>query len=320
LTVQTHTLPPYLGSAEGTIQAHSEAALGRLIERFLDFYAAQLFNPHWGEQVVINPDNTLRISMTCQGLDRAQPASIWAPFFSWVKADRELTIKTDLGAGSGPAQHWWDPVYRKSRGSTSMISDPRPGVPEFHAWWNGDQDQVGAVLYGYESLWLPSRLLQKDQRNRLARALFAASRLQTVELHFNKGLAGAPAEAVAAAKNTATNPSVLDAFALAIIADGGPPAFAGLPHSSLDVAGGREKAKAIARAMSELRSLAPDAGAYVSESNYFDPVWQKSFWGANYPRLRAAKAKYDPQGLFCVHHGVGSDEWSADGFTRVRAR
>ncbi len=40
-----------------------------------------------------------------------------------------------------------------------------------------------------------------------------------MELHFNKGLAGAPAEAIAAARNTATNPAMLDAFALAIIAE-----------------------------------------------------------------------------------------------------
>jgi hypothetical protein len=28
------------------------------------------------------------------------------------------------------------------------------------------------------------------------------------------------------------------------------------------------------------------------------------------------KKKYDPNGLFFVHHGVGSEEWSADGFVR----
>jgi hypothetical protein len=33
-------------------------------------------------------------------------------------------------------------------------------------------------------------------------------------------------------------------------------------------------------------------------------------------KLRAVKTKYDPGGLFIVHHGVGSEDWSADGFQR----
>ena len=38
------------------------------------------------------------------------------------------------------------------------------------------------------------------------------------------------------------------------------------------------------------------------------PVFAVSGW---------MKRKYDPEGLFFVHHGVGSDEWSADGFERL---
>jgi len=69
-----------------------------------------------------------------------------------------------------------------------------------------------------------------------------------------------------------------------------------------------------------LEALAPHGGAYVSESNYFDKDWQRSYWGKNYGRLQSVKAKYDPDGLFFVHHGVGSEEWSADGFIRRKAR
>jgi FAD/FMN-containing dehydrogenase len=69
--------------------------------------------------------------------------------------------------------------------------------------------------------------------------------------------------------------------------------------------------------MDALLRVAPDAGSYVSESDYFEPNWQASFWGRNYPRLAAAKRTYDPSGLFFVHHGVGSEAWSADGFTPV---
>ena len=66
--------------------------------------------------------------------------------------------------------------------------------------------------------------------------------------------------------------------------------------------------------------LASDAGSYVSEAGFFDPEWRRRYWGPNYRRLSAVKKKYDPDGLFVVHHGVGSEEWSADGFTRLSAR
>jgi hypothetical protein len=32
--------------------------------------------------------------------------------------------------------------------------------------------------------------------------------------------------------------------------------------------------------------------------------------------LAGVKQKYDPDGLFFVHHGVGSERWSEDGFAR----
>jgi hypothetical protein len=69
--------------------------------------------------------------------------------------------------------------------------------------------------------------------------------------------------------------------------------------------------------MRELRALVPNAGSYVSESNFFEPDWARAYWGANYPRLLRVKARYDPDGLFIVHHGVGSERWSPDGFTRT---
>ena len=72
--------------------------------------------------------------------------------------------------------------------------------------------------------------------------------------------------------------------------------------------------------MARLRKLAPDAGSYVAESNFFEPDWQRSYWGENYARLLAVKSRYDPGGLFFVHHGVGSETWSADGFTPVRGQ
>jgi hypothetical protein len=133
----------------------------------------------------------------------------------------------------------------------------------------------------------------------------------------NKGLAGGPPEALAAARQTATNPAVVDAFTLVIIADGEGPAYPGLARPALDLAAAHEDAPDIDLAAAELRKIVPNAGSYVSESNYFNRSWQNAYWGENYSRLRAIKRKYDPDGLFFVHHGVGSEDWSADGFTRL---
>jgi FAD/FMN-containing dehydrogenase len=315
LTLRTHDLPEHFGSAWAEIKAPDDAAFRRLLMRFVDFYADNLLNPHWGEQVAIHSDNTLEISMVCQGLDTDQIKAAWQPFFDWVNASpHDFTIADARGARAVKAQDWW-----KIEGNDSMIPDRRQGAPRHHGWWQGDQDQVGAYIHGFDSAWLPASLLRKDQQPRLVDALFAGSRHKKIGLHFNKGLAGATAEAIAAARETATNPAVCEAFALAIIADGGASAFPGIPHSAIDLETAHADAHAIDQAIAALRAVAPGAGSYVSESNYFNADWQRAFWGDHYARLRKVKQRYDPDGLFFVRHGVGSEEWSDDGFTRLES-
>ncbi len=41
---------------------------------------------------------------------------------------------------------------------------------------------------------------------------------------------------------------------------------------------------------------------------------QSAFWSNNCLLLRAIDHKYRPDGCFFLHHGVGSEDWSADGF------
>ncbi len=313
LTLRTHPLPEFFGAAWGKLRARSEEGFRRLLTRFFEFYAASLFNPHWGEQVRIGPDHTFEISMVCQGLDPKQSVQVWQPFFDWINASaRELTLMDKPGAGAKPARQWWDLA-----GNRSMIQDKRTGAPAHHGWWEGDQEQVGAFLHGYDSLWLPAALLEPADRPRLIEALLLGSRSQEIELHFNKGLAGAPASAIAATLDTATNPAVTGAFALAIIANGEGPLYPGMERAAIDAAAAHADARAVDQASAPLRRLVPEAGSYLSESNYFNAGWQQAFWGKNYGRLRATKDHYDPDGLFVVHHGVGSEEWSADGFARL---
>ncbi len=317
VTLRTLELPAFIGVVNATIKVPSDTAFRRLISQFISFYHDSLFNPHWGETVAFRQDNTLAVTMLFQGLDKQQAENVWQPFLEWVAGSPlEFSLAAAPTIVSLPARKHWDAEFLRKNLPGLVFADQRSGAPETHVWWASNQGEVGKFWHGYESLWLPASLLEKEQQQSLADAIFGSSRHWTVALHFNKGLAGAPTDAVAAAKDTAMNPAVVDAFALAIIGGGGPPAYPGIPGHEPDLAVARKHAAKIASSMAELRKIAPDAGSYVAESNFFQQSWQQSFWGTNYPRLRAVKATYDPAGLFFVHHGVGSEEWSADGFTR----
>ena len=308
LTLRLHELPAFLGGASFKVKASSDTSFRRLIREFVRFYRESLFNEHWGEQAHMNPDNSLGINMVCQGLDREQARQSWQQFLDWIaKSPRDYSLEEDPRIGIMPARAWWDVAWRKAQGHTSLVSDPRPSASPTNAWWRGDGDQTGMIIEGYESLWLPASFLEDNSIERLADALFASSRYWVVELHFNKGLAGAAPAAIEAARDTAMNPAVLNAFALAIIAGGQKPAYPGIPGHKPDLVTGRKNQFSINRGMSELRAIAPNGGSYVSESNYFEKNWQESYWGANYQRLLSIKEKYDPTGLFRVHNGAGSE-------------
>jgi FAD/FMN-containing dehydrogenase len=318
LTLRTRELPTTFGAVFGTIRAASDTAFRDVVGRTLTFYADKLFNPHWGEQIAFGKDNTVRVSMVFQGIEQAEAENVWAPFTSALAAStKDFSFESPLSFFAVPAQHFWDAEYlRKIPGLTRQ--DDRPGAPPENIFYVGDSGQVGFFIHGYKSAWLPQSLLQNSERQKLADAVFAASRHWQVNFHFNKGLAGAAAEEIEAARNTAMNPAVLDAFALVILAGHGPPAFPDIPGHEPDVAVARGNAQLIARAFDALSTVAPGAGAYLSEADFFDPDWKASYWGANFDRLAAIKKRYDPEGLFFTHHGVGSDEWSADGFTRLQ--
>jgi len=318
LTLRVHPLPESFGAVNIDIQAASPAAYRKLIGMILEFYGTSLMNPHWGEQIRLRPDNMLKIAMVFQGLSRSQAQQVWQPLLDAVEAQPdEFNIEfAPLKIVATSARDFWAPTPLKSL-LGFIKHDDRPGAPEENVFWPGDQHQAGQVLHGYQSTWLSAALLKDDRRTALVEALFAASRHWSVSLHVNKALAGAPAEAIAAARDTAMNPAVLDAFALVICGASGPMAYPGFAGREPDATLARRQSRAIDRAMDPLRRLSPDSGSYVSESNFFETDWQRAFWGSNYQRLLAVKQRFDPQGLFFVHHGVGSEAWSADGFERT---
>jgi FAD binding domain len=256
LTLRTHELPEFFGATNMAVTAASDAAFRRLMGHLIRFYSEALFNPHWGEQISFRPGNVVMIAMLYQGLSQQQAEMTWRPFLDWVAASPQ-EFKMTLGPtiAAVPARQFWNPEVLKTVPGL-VLTDDRPGAPASNIFYASNMGEAGQVLHGYQSAWLPASLLGADQQQRFADALFAASRHWSVTLHVNKGLAGAPSGAIAAARDTATNPLVLDAFALLISAAQGSPAYPGLPGREPDVPAARRNAEAIGKAMSEIESAA----------------------------------------------------------------
>lgn len=315
LTLATHPLPDTVGPVNLTLRAKSDDAFRKLIARFVDLYATNLCNPHFGEQVRIRSDNQLQVHMVFQGIGKDDARAAFKPLLDFVEANAaDYDGLSSLEIASVPAKYFWNGWLYRIFARSAVNFDSRSGAPWTDYWWKGDGEQVGLFWHAYTSAWLPSSLLKAENQSRMVDALFNASRQWGVGLHFNKGLFGAPPDAIEASRNTATHPDVLDAFALAIVAAGGPPVFDGLPGPN--VATAKDHREHVYAAMSALRAAAPDTGAYVNECDYFQSDWQQRLWGANYPRLLEIKRRYDPDGMFYVHHGVGSEDWTDDGFAR----
>ena len=315
VTLATHPLPSFFGAVNGTITASDDASFHELLERFVVFYRESLSNEHWGEQVSIRSKNALDLSLVFEGMTAKEAERVWQPFRDWIaRKSPSLTMKA--GFFDIPGERMWD--YRSlSKIPDTIKPDERTTEsPNPLWWWTDDAGQVSIYWYAYTSRWIPAALFADTSVKRLAAALFDASRHWTVGLHFNKAQAGASAEAVRRGRETSMNPVVFRAAALAIVASG-EPRFPGLPGHEPDRATAEKASTKVHAAMQVLRDLTPDTGSYVNETDWFEPDWQQSFWGENYPKLLAIKQKYDPDGLFYCHHCVGSEAWSSDGMCRV---
>jgi FAD/FMN-containing dehydrogenase len=315
--LRTRELPGIFGHVSCELRAPSDEAYRRLVDDFIAFYAEHLFNPHWGELVTLHPGRGLSIGMNWQGLTEDDVKAMWQTFFDRVASRGECTMTPPVVI-SGPGRYRWDAAALDRFAPGAVLHDDRPNAPPENVFWSANLAEAGHVLQGFESVWLPADLLQPRARSRLVASLATAATHWTVELHFQKGLAGAPAEEIAAARDTPMNPAVCDAFTLAIMASEGPPAFPEIAGHMPDVGAAERNASRIALATAELRQLTTAPGAYVAESGYFQSDWANAYWGReNYGRLLEVKRRYDPDELFFVRHGVGSEAWSGDGFTRT---
>jgi FAD/FMN-containing dehydrogenase len=304
LTLKTHPLPSTIGVVVFEIQAKDETSWRELTRRIIAFYADHLFNPTWGEQIRFSPGRRLSVTMLCHGLSQDNIVRTWAPFVDWARSRTDAyTFKGDPLFLALPARAFWDPTTLLKLPGVVM-QDDRPGAPAENIYWASNRGEAGQVLHAYQSAWLPNALLTPDRRSRLADAFAEAGNIWSITLHTNKGLGGGSAEAIASTRETATNPEVLDSFALVICAGEEEPAWPGIPGHEPKVAEGRRDAAEVTRAMAQIYKLVPNAGAYMSECDYFLRDWKRGHWGANYPRLAEVKRRYDPAWLFRGHHCV----------------
>ena len=247
---------------------------------------------------------------------------MWQPFLDAIDAAPKdlrstfspLKIVVDLGAHVLVA----DP--RQAHARLHQAATTAPARPRRNVFWPGDQGQAGQLLHGYDSAWLPASLLGAGRRAALADALFAATGTAASVAPSQQG-PGRRAPRRSPRRGTPPPiPAVLDAFALADPGRGRRrrriPAWpATSPTSTL--ARQRRPGDRPGAPPSCGRSR-PEPAAYVSESNYFEPRLAARVLGrCELARLRRSRRRYDPEGLFFIHHGPGSERWSADGFTRT---
>jgi len=304
MTMMTHPLPKVFGWINGEITAKSDAAFKQLIERFLGFYRISLSDEHWGEQVSVNRRNQLRLSLSFEGMTSEEAQRLWKPFRAWVER-RPESFAIKIAFDEVPADKMWSHETLKRYAPEAIRTDERAGAQPGLFWWTGDADQVSTYWYAYQSRWIPLDRLAEAKK--FAAVLFEASRHWTVGIHFNKGQAGAAADAIRRGRETSMNPALYKAAALAIIGASGE-ALPGVATHEPDLVTARDYRARVAGAMRVLREATPDAGSYVNETDYFEPDWKRAFWGENYEKLLAIKRKYDPHALFFCHHCVGSDE------------
>jgi FAD/FMN-containing dehydrogenase len=306
MTLRSHPIPQRVGAVLGKITAKTDADFKELVVRLLRFYETALNNEHWGEKFTIRGDNSIAFDMTSLDLTADQARAMWKPFVDWV-ASRPDAFSQSLAFPVIPFKYLWDAAWWGQNFPSNIVRDPRPGQPATQFWWAGNQREVSAYIRTYQSRWLPISMLSETAAPAAAEMLIAAAKHWGLTLQFNKGLSGMPPEAVARERETSVNPVVLDAACLIIVAADETGVYPGVPGHEPNVAQGKAAAAKISEAMRLIREATPGSGAYVNETDYFEPDWQRSFWGVNYRRLLAIKKRVDPENIFRVHHGVGSD-------------
>lgn len=316
VTLKTHALPATFGSVKGKLTAANDDAYKSLIREMLHFYRDNLNNEHWGEQIKFNADNTITLSLVIADLSDTQVRYTFSPLKRWINQHPGL-YTLDYKVTIIPGNKKWDYEYLSKEHPEMVTLNKDKDAPNNQFWWTTNTAETSAYWYAQQSWWVPISLFSADYSAKLADAIFNASRQEEVSFHFNKGMSGVSSNVATEVKKTAMNPAVLDAAALVIIAAGTQQVLPGVKGKEVNEQTAQAAADKVNQAISYFKKLAPQAGTYVNEADYFQANWQTAFWGENYAKLLEIKKKYDPDGVFYCHHCVGSEEWIEGGICRI---
>lgn len=200
---------------------------------------------------------------------------------------------------NGTAESLFTPIknYFDSQSETVNYGARTSYYPNFFSYWNSTVsfEPVGGVNSILVSRLLPSQALTSDHTHLRDTIQNISLATQTIMFY-----------PVANSANKYLNISLNPAWREAVLHTITVSAF-------LDNATHAEQVAAYQRATNELgpqlKSLAPDSGAYFNEGDPNDPDWQYTFFGGNYARLRAVKERYDPEGVLWCQACVGSEDW-----------
>ena len=216
-----HARAPRHSSAASfaTIKATSDDAARRLIGKIDRILSRRRFSIRTGaSRSASRPGSVVSISMVFQGLGQQEAEAVWRPFFDWVAASpQDFAIVSAPRIGALPAQRFWDPALLK-RFPASSSADDRAGAPADNIFWAGNRARRVGSGTPTSPPGSPASLLEAGPSGeRFADALFRrGAALARGSCISTRGSRAAGPEAIAAARETAMNPAVVDAFALAI--------------------------------------------------------------------------------------------------------
>ena len=147
------------------------------------------------------------VQMLFEGLDRAQAEEVWRPFLAEARAAERRRHRRRPGRRRRPGARLLESrVPRTKLGPYVRATTGRPRRRSRTSGGRATRRSSGRTGTATSPPGSPRRCSRPARQEALAAALFAASRHWTVGLHFNKGLAGAPPEAIAAAARHCDQP------------------------------------------------------------------------------------------------------------------